>query len=201
MDTRQKLRQQLLQQRRGLNPQIQQTAAHHVAEQIIHSTFFHRSQRIAFYLPINGELDPQPLIQHARQLGKICCVPLLHPLKRNRLLFTPYEPDDILVRNRFGILEPSLQQHKIIPAWTLDLVLMPLIGFDINGNRLGTGGGFYDRTFAFLQRREKSSRPYLVGLAYEFQKINQFKAEIWDVPLSAIVTEKRIITVARKENL
>jgi 5-formyltetrahydrofolate cyclo-ligase len=83
-------------------------------------------------------------------------------------LFSIYEPDDVLKKNRFGILEPEINFKKIIPAWALDIVFTPLIAFDSEGNRLGMGGGFYDRTFSFLHN-SKRSHPHLIGLAYEFQ--------------------------------
>ena len=116
----------------------------------------------------------------------------MHPLKINRLHFAQYKDNSVLTTNRFGIFEPCLKQAKISPPWSLDLILMPLVGFDRSGNRLGMGGGVYDRTLAFMAKNNKPS-PQLVGLAYSFQEIAQISPQKWDIPVSRIITEKEII--------
>ena len=74
----------------------------------------------------------------------------------------------------------------------LDLVLMPLVGFDSTGSRLGMGGGFYDRSFAFLRRRQKWRKPNLIGAAFDCQKVEQIDGQSWDVPLSGVMTESGV---------
>ena len=99
---------------------------------------------------------------------------------------------DRLVRNRFGIPEPSLRQHRIALPWALDVILVPLVGFDSACRRLGMGGGFYDRTLGFLRHRTHWRRPTLIGLAHECQRVAELEAQPWDVPLDMVVTEKRV---------
>jgi 5-formyltetrahydrofolate cyclo-ligase len=139
-------------------------------------------------MPVRAELNSLPLLEHALAMQKKCYLPILHPLNKNILYFCQYEKGDLLIPNRYGILEPKLNLKKLIPSWALDCVLVPLVGFDNNYNRLGMGGGFYDRSFAFKKTRY-STRPCLIGLAYSFQKLNTLKPQPWDVALNFVVTD------------
>ena len=145
------------------------------------------SRHIAGFLAADGEMDPLPLMQQLWSLGKKLYVPVLTPFERNRLWFARFEPGDELVFNRYGIPEP-VRRHLIKPS-ALDLVLTPLVAFDTRGHRIGMGGGFYDRSFAFLQRRSHWMKPRLLGIAYELQRQQAIEANSWDIPLDAIVTE------------
>lgn len=98
--------------------------------------------------------------------------------------------------NQYGISEPDIPiSHQLKPI-ELDIVLMPLVAFDLNGNRLGMGGGFYDRSFSFLMRRKSNKKPRLIGVAYDFQEIETLDSDSWDVPLDAVVTESRLIKIS-----
>ena len=92
--------------------------------------------------------------------------------------------------NRFGIPEPI--DAKPLRARQLDLLLMPLVGFDLEGNRLGMGGGFYDATLAFMRHRRVWRKPRLVGIAYECQRVDTLPHEPWDMPLDAVLTERQL---------
>lgn len=190
------LRQKMRAQRARLSPAQQAHAALQVAHRIAHSTLFQRSQHIACYLPQRGELDPTPLMQRVWAMRKTCYLPILSPLPGGRLWFVPYRQGDPLTPNRFGILEPCLSTAHCAPPWALDLVLTPLVAFDAQGNRLGMGGGFYDKTFSFLRqnlyRHQHWCKPRLVGLAYDFQCVATLQHSSWDVPLQAIATELRL---------
>ena len=148
------------------------------------------SRHIALYLANDSEIDPYLLIEHARFLGKNVYLPILAPLK-NSLYFAPYEAGEPLKYNRFNILEPVCQPAKWKKASQLDLLLLPLVAFDTHGNRMGMGGGFYDRTLAYLQHRRFWKKPTLVGLAHEIQKVEQLNSQSWDIPLDYIITEKQ----------
>lgn len=150
---------------------------------------FRNSRRIAVYLPADGEVDTAAIIERAWAMGKQVYLPVLVPFLHNRLWFARYEAETPMVRNRFGIAEPRMVHHRRIETHALDLVLAPLVGFDSKGNRLGMGGGFYDRSFSYLARRRRWCKPHLVGLAYDFQQVPQLPAQHWDVPLTAVVTD------------
>lgn len=136
-------------------------------------------------------------------MDKRCFLPTLHPLKKNHLWFVEYTPDTQLIPNRFGILEPSRAGKTLIPAWSLDLVLLPIVAFDNTANRLGMGLGYYDATFVNLknhplydnlpQEATAFSPPVLLGLAYEFQCVKKVPIESFDVPLAGVVTEERVL--------
>lgn len=153
---------------------------------------FLRSRHIAFYLPNDGEVDLRPLMERARALGKRCYLPVLSPAFHNRLWFAPYDRSTPLGPNIFGILEPLLPWSKMKSPRALDLVLTPLVAFDGAGNRLGMGGGFYDRTFAYLAGRHAWRKPKLLGVAYQFQECARLPAQPWDVPLIGVATEEGI---------
>ncbi len=142
-----------------------------------------RTRRIAAYLAIDGEPDLHPLLSHLHLLGKTLALPVVQA--GNRMSFSAYRPDAPLSLNRFGIQEPTAKAAKV-HALTLDLALMPLVAFDRQGNRLGMGGGFYDRCFGLQPR---SLRPLLVGVAHRMQQVQALRPAPWDVPLDAILTE------------
>ncbi len=190
------LRRQLRLTRRALAPHQQRQAAHKLYRQLCHAPCFRRARHIALYLPNDGEIDPRPLLRAAQRRKKATYLPVLKPWPKTRMEFQRIRPGQRLRRNRFGIAEPRIDLAHIRPAWALDLLLMPLVGFDPQGGRLGMGGGFYDRTLAFRQRRQ-GLRPTLLGLAHECQKVDSLPLEAWDVPLDATVTDQAWYAAAR----
>lgn len=180
------------QQRRALTPQQRRQAARSLAALLGSHPLFLRSRHIAFYLPNDGELDLTPLIERAWSMGKRCYLPVVSPLYHNRLWFAPYTGEEQLVPNRFGIPEPDLPWSRMRQTWALDLILTPLVAFDADGNRLGMGGGYYDRTLAYLARRRVWRKPRLVGTAYGFQQVEALPSRPWDVPLHGIATDQSL---------
>lgn len=171
------------------------SAARHLARRLARTGLFRNSRRIAFYFPHDGEMDTFPLLYRAWSMNKLCYLPVLEPLGSNRLRFAPYEPHHPLTPNRFGIPEPAAPPRDRVCAAGLDLILLPLVAFDGQGNRLGMGGGYYDRTLAFLRHRRHWRRPRLLGLAYEFQRVEHLDVRPWDMPLDGIATETGLYLV------
>lgn len=153
---------------------------------------FRAGKRIAAYLTNDGEIDPQPILARATRLGKRCYLPVLSPAFHDRLWFAPLQPDTRLARNRFGIPEPIAHPCDLLDARDLDVIFLPLVAFDARGHRLGMGGGFYDRSLAFLRLRTNWRKPRLIGLAYDFQRVDALAAQPWDVPLHAAATDRTI---------
>lgn len=189
---RQLLRTQIRRQRRQLTTTRRTACARALASHASRDTLVSNSRHIAVYLPADGEIDPQPLMDRLWSLGKRLYLPVLVTFSDNRLWFSAYQPGDCLVLNRYGIPEPERTHYRRIKPAALDLVLTPLVAFDLTGHRLGMGGGYYDRSFAFLNKRRHWHKPRLMGLAYEFQRQTHIKAQPWDVTLSAVATEKRV---------
>ncbi len=189
MDTK-LLRQQIRKQRRALSDTEREQASFLLCERIAKSRVFQQSKHIAFYLANDGEIDLSLLIKHAWQQNKNVYLPVLAEPNTNRLWFIPYTPNSKLRNNRFGIPEPvHSSKTRLRKTLSLDLILMPLVAFDEQGNRVGMGGGFYDRTLSFLNHRKYWHKPNLLGVAYEFQKQNQLETNSWDIPLQAIATD------------
>ncbi|MBZ2193149.1 5-formyltetrahydrofolate cyclo-ligase [Pseudoalteromonas arctica] len=145
------------------------------------------SKHIAIYLSNDGELDTSLLIKELWSLNHTVYLPIIHPFNGANLLFQRYEKNSPMRANRYGILEPKLNCSQIYPLPVLDYLLMPLVAFDKQGNRLGMGGGFYDRTLARLHE-QNWQKPQLIGLAHECQKVEALPIESWDVPLKTIIT-------------
>lgn len=184
------LRRKLRHARRQLTPAQQRLAARRLYRQLAQHPRFRRARHIALYLPNDGEIDPRLLLQAAQRRGKATYLPVLNPWPRTRMVFQRIEPGEQLRRNRFGILEPVIRTARQRRVWALDLLLMPLVGFDGKGGRLGMGGGFYDRSLAYRAMRKKSHKPTLLGLAHECQRVDQLPLESWDVALQATVTDQ-----------
>jgi 5-formyltetrahydrofolate cyclo-ligase len=179
--------------RRSLSAQQSQRAAIALERTLASHPLFLHSRHIAFYLPNDGEIDLTPLLRRAWHMGKQCYLPTLSPLYHNRLWFAPFHHDSKLIMNRFGIPEPICNWRQMRNVRSLDLIIAPLVAFDASGNRLGMGGGFYDRTLAYLAQRTTWRKPCLLGAAYAFQQVEQLPHQPWDVPLQGIATEKEII--------
>ena len=172
--------------RRSLSEQLRRRHAECLAAVVMTRILRRRAQRIACYLPTDGELDLTPLIARLWSLGRKSYLPVIH---KHKLWFMPYTRHTPLATNYFGIPEPDVSPIHRCPPWGLDLVLMPLVAFDESGNRLGMGGGFYDQTFSYKSKLGGMNRPRLIGVAYEIQRVDQLPASWWDIGLDGIVTE------------
>lgn len=181
---RKRLRQLLRARRRELPPATQRQAAVRLADYLQKKPAFRDATHIALYIANDGEIDPSVVARRALALGKRLYLPVLHP-HLPHMRFARWRPGDKLIRNRFNIPEPAPKAIQL-PANKLDMVCMPLVGFDSSGNRLGMGGGFYDRTFAYRLKQRKA-KPLLVGIAHRCQHVPALPAQPWDVPLDMIV--------------
>ena len=189
MSPRPDLRLELRKRRSALSETAREDAAQRIARRLALNPRYRRSRRIAAYLAVNGEIDCNPLIRAALEQGKQIFLPCIQP--DGHMRFQRWTPATPMRRNRFGILEPHTSARADLPPQFLDMVLMPLVGFDPRGNRLGMGGGFYDRTFAWLRHRPRPRSLRLIGLAHDFQLLRRLGRAYWDVPLDGAVTPTR----------
>lgn len=178
------LRATLRSRRTALAASERMAAAEAVAQHLLTDPLLPTSGYVAGYWAMAGEL-PLHVLQMRLGPNRIWCLPCIQP--DNSLRFAPWRPGDALVSNRFGIPEPDLAAPSQLPANEMAMILLPLVGFTRAGARLGTGGGYYDRSLGF--RLGQSSPPMLVGVGYEFQQLPSLPAEPWDVPLDAVLTE------------
>ena len=181
------LRRKFRSARRTLSTPQQQNAAIELARNARGYRQLWSGTRILSYSAISGEIDPQILcdrlsasIYHPRITN--------HRMGRMQFLAT----DGNTQRNKLGIVEPRIDGKQLI-AQQFDAVLVPLLAFDRQGNRLGMGGGFYDRAFAFKHQSGYRKRPLLIGIAHHFQEAESLTTESWDVSLDAIITDQELI--------
>ncbi len=194
MTTQATIRSSMRTQRQRLSKQEQHRASLDISRHVIRSFLFKRSQRIAVYLPVNGELDPSPIIERIWRLKKTACLPLISSPRNSPLWFISLEPNTRLIRNRYNIWEPTKGFRDRIHPWSIDLILMPLLAFDEQFHRIGMGGGYYDRTLSYLTLRQHWRKPRLLGLAYDFQKVPSIATNPWDIKLDGVVTPSQIYT-------
>ncbi|ALE22885.1 MULTISPECIES: 5-formyltetrahydrofolate cyclo-ligase [Proteus] len=185
---RDQIRKAIRQKRRQLTVAQQQDAAHKLSERVLHHPKVKQAKTIALFLSFDGEIDTAPLITHLWDLNKQVCLPVLHPFHRHHLLFLRYAPTTQLVKNRFNIFEPPLNVNNIIPISDIDIIFTPLVAFDESGQRLGMGGGFYDRTLENWQRQSF----YPMGLAHTCQQVHSLPSADWDIPLPEIITPDKV---------
>lgn len=177
------LRRQLRDRRRAVPPAQRIAAAEALANHLLGSTLLPSAGYVAGYWSMDGEIG-----LHALQLrlppALIYCLPILH--RDRSLRFAPWRASDPLVTNRYGIPEPDLAPESALSAAQMAMIVLPLVGFDAAGNRLGMGGGWYDRSLAF---RAGNALPLLVGAAFALQRIDALTPQPWDVRLDAVCTE------------
>lgn len=184
------LRKKIQAQRLQIEAHQQNTAAENIAYKTLRISRVRHAQHLAFYLPVRGEADPRLILREALAQHKFCYLPVMHPRKFHVLWFIRYQHGDALYENRYGILEPKIRASQRRAAHRLDVIIMPIVAFDAACHRLGTGSGFYDRTLQFLNQRRHYQKPYLIGIAYDFQRVPSLVRESHDVVPHEIVTER-----------
>jgi 5-formyltetrahydrofolate cyclo-ligase len=192
-DARRPLRASLRAKRRAVSPAERKSSALLVARNVDCWLRLRPTWRIALYSALPHELDTAPLTHLARDRGCRIYLPRIdrHSLGRKMQFVKLSDCDGSQRRNRLGISEP--RGWETIGARWLDVVFLPLLGFDSHGVRLGMGGGFYDRAFAFRRWRAAWHTPRLIGLAYSFQQLDEIIPAAHDVLLDAVVTEKGVL--------
>ncbi|HAK53185.1 MAG TPA: 5-formyltetrahydrofolate cyclo-ligase [Gammaproteobacteria bacterium] len=179
------------QRRRALDDVPQGGAGTSIRKIISPTLMFRKASRVAFYMPFDGEVSPIELCSLSHDMGKQCYLPRV---TGSKLTFEQYVPDSTpMRRNRFDIAEPMIRQP--ISPKILDVVFMPLVAFDQNGNRLGMGKGYYDNTFAGID--QWWHKPLLVGLAHSFQE-TVLNPRDGDIPMDAVVTESSLVSFEQR---
>jgi len=184
------IRQRIRTHRRALSRLQQKTAATNLKRNHVLNNHLIRSKHIALYLSNDGEISPDIIMTSLFKGKKHVYLPVMHPLKKNMIVFCRMRQQAKLKINRFGIREPDFKSVNSLQPRLLSLVLFPLVAFDVSGNRMGMGGGFYDRAFAFKIKNQHLG-PALIGLAHDFQKQKELPIEKWDIPLEGVATDKK----------
>ncbi|MBS0432996.1 MAG: 5-formyltetrahydrofolate cyclo-ligase [Proteobacteria bacterium] len=190
-EIRTRLRTDMAARRVALGAAERIAAADDVARSLERLPDFLVDAHVAGYWAVRGELPLNLVVASLHGRGQHYHLPVLDESAPRALRFAEYRTGDPLKANRFGIPEP--RNAVLVDPQELDLVLVPLLAFDARGNRLGTGGGFYDTTFSFLRESKRTDGPLLVGVGYAFQQVEALHAQDWDVALDYVATEQQLI--------
>jgi 5-formyltetrahydrofolate cyclo-ligase len=182
------LRATALQARRNMHADDRHEASQIICRELTRSAIFFASKAIGCYLPAYDEVDTHPIIERAWCANKRVFVPVLR--KRHKMLFREIHPETTLEKNSHDIWEPT--SGLFLSPRKLDLVIAPTVAFDEHGNRIGMGGGYFDRCFAYLRHRRLWLRPKLIGVAFGCQKVEKISANPWDIPLYRVFTDENV---------
>lgn len=187
-----RLRKLCRQARNALTPQQQAEHAQQAMRHLLRQGWLQRPKKIALFLAQDGELETTPLMQALAKHHQLY-LPVLKTKRGRSMAFAPYHPmRSRLYANQFNILEPISQHQHHLFANQLDIIILPLTCFDSQKNRMGMGGGFYDRALRF-KRFHPNIKPKLIGWAHQCQQVTEITPRYWDIPLDAIVTELGVI--------
>ncbi len=186
MPSADELRQRNRRLRADLEREQLAAAAAALAARVLALDEYRAANRLAVYFAVNGEIGLEPVIDAALEAGKEVFLP---NLERQALRFAPYFRGQKMRSNRFRLPEPDVDETQMIDPEALDLVLAPLVAFDAECNRIGMGGGYYDRSFAFRKQADRTA-PRLIGVAHELQRVDRIEPEAWDVRLDRVITDQ-----------
>ena len=188
MSTHDELRRRNRKRRAELDEAALALAASELSKRLNELPEYQQSNRIAAYFAVNGEIGLTPLIENALAAGKQIYLP---NLDQQSLRFSPYFLTQKMRINKFRLPEPDVEASEMLQPEALDLVLAPLVVFDADCNRIGMGGGFYDRSFSF-RKNSAIKKPFLIGVAHELQRVERIVPQDWDVRLDMIVTDQAL---------
>ena len=189
------LRRNALQARRAMSAGGRARASAAICSQVTASREFYASTLVGCYLPTYDEVDTREIIETAWRANKRVFVPVLR--KKRQMVFCEILEDTELARNNMGIWEPT--RGLIMPPRHLDVVITPTVVFDKNARRIGMGGGYYDRAFAFLRHRTHWLRPKLLGVAFRCQEVEKIKPNPWDIRLYRVFSDKKQVFVSGEQ--
>ncbi len=179
-ESKRAVRAEMRARRRSLSPTTQRRHALLLARRLARMPHFRSARRVAMYWACDGEIDLGPLMRMAWRRHKKVYLPRLQ--RDGGMGFAELKPGKKMIRNRYGIPEPALDA-PMADAARLDLVVAPLVAFTRAGQRLGMGGGYYDRVLGKIGGR-------VVGVAHSCQAVERLPLDPWDVPMTLVITEK-----------
>lgn len=185
--TTKNLRIDALEARRSMTSSARSRASRRIVDGFLNSRYFYASETIGCYVSMWDEVDTGAIIERAWRAKKRIFLPLTGA--HGRMHFRETLPESVLAKNDFGLWEPVSGQR--IDVRKLDVVVTPLVAFDDHMNRIGMGGGYFDRTFAFLAGRNRWLHPKLIGIAFECQRVQKIAPKPWDIRVFRIFTETR----------
>lgn len=182
------LRKSMLEKRKNMKKDDAKKNSEKIISALKDLEAFKKSSNIMIYLSFNNEVDTYKLMEYCLQTGKKVIVPFCIKKERKIIPSEVIDPDKELRLNSFGYKEPEEEKIREVDAQEIDLVIVPGVVFDTNGNRIGFGAGYYDR---FLKKLKSSATT--IALCYDYQIIDRVPIDKFDIPVKCIITEKRIV--------
>lgn len=193
------IRRRLREIRKAYNAAARQAASQSLVRLALRHRLLAKGRRVGLYIPSNSEIDVHPLLRRACAMRASCFLPIIPRPGRKRMWFSEMGQHPLWVLNRYGIPENRQPLARRVRAQKLDLLFMPLLGFDSRGFRLGMGGGYYDASLAYLKRLRHWKKPRVVGVAFSGQEVERLPEDVWDIPLDAVLTEREYRVFPRKQ--
>lgn len=184
------LRRALRARRNGVCAAERHQAGLNLVSHALRQRLLSRKRSIGFYMPAKGEIDVRPLLERARAMGIDCYLPVVPGRNQRKLWFVRLGDEAAWGLNRYGIPEYQHATARRVRVYQLDVLFLPLLGFDARGWRIGMGGGYYDASLAKLAGRQHWQKPRLVGVAFSGQQVDRVPHDPWDIPLSGVLTER-----------
>lgn len=159
-----------------------------IIETLLKLPIIKTSNNIMIYMSFNNEVDTFRLLKELKKQKKKVIAPLCN---MNNKTITPYEVNDLdkdFVKSKYGFLEPNKEKLNKVNISDIEVIIVPGVAFDVKGNRIGFGAGFYDR---FLNNKKNDT--VTISLAYDYQIVDLIPNDKFDIPIDFIITEKRII--------
>jgi len=181
---RHEVRRELRASRSNLSDSVRALHDHEIVQHVLELISFHNVRSVACFWPFDGEPDLRPVYRELMIRGCEMALPVISTDNSHDMCFHAWTENTEMVNNRYGIAEPRNTEKILLPRF--DMLLMPLVGYDRRGNRLGMGAGYYDRC---LESLRDLPVPLRAGIAYSLQKIDSIEINNWDIPLHAVVNE------------
>jgi 5-formyltetrahydrofolate cyclo-ligase len=212
MINRKEMRRLIRIKRQKLTHLEQNKASHHLLSQLSQHPKIKSAKRIAIYLAVDGEINGHGFILWCWKNNKEIYLPVIHPFSPGHLLFLKYDQSTVMSVNQYGIEEPKLDVRHILAVNEIDVLLTPLVAFDAKGNRLGMGGGFYDRTLSSWFEKTLATeldtplgvnpvleiKPYPIGIAHDCQQVDVIPTEYWDIPLPEVISPSSHVVIKKR---
>ena len=179
------LRRKALIARREMSREARAKSSAPICKLVLRSREFNASNVVGCYLPMTDEVDTLEIYERAWRAHPRIFVPVL--FGRQEMLFREFRPETTLRRNSFGLWEP--ESGETISPRKLDVVITPTVAYDEKNNRIGMGGGYFDRCFSFLRCRRQWFRPKLIGVAFTLQKVEKITPNVWDIRLYKVISD------------
>ena len=183
--TTDEIRRVVLDARRHMSPTERALASEAITRRFLGSQEFFASRSVACYFPMADEVDTRAVFERCWRKAKRVYAPVL--TLNGDMFFREVLRESILQKNEYGIWEPV--DGATIDRRLLDIVVTPLVAADANGNRIGMGGGYFDRCFSYLRYRQVWRQPKMVALAFDCQRVEKITPNPWDIPLYRVYSE------------